>query len=329
MFSSKSTEQLAFVSRQLSQLLERSPLPAALQTLSDASPNHYSRDIEYLRRLLEGSAERRPGKDPYHAIQKLLPAVGNSRDTLFREFVAYVRQSRIVFETYSAGVVSLVGYLAAIASVAFVVAMIFAIYVIPTFEEMFAEHRANLPEFTQLVFALGGAGVPVFASLLALTVIAVVLFVRLFHQRIQQMKPLPRWPRWAPMLGRIAETYNFGLFLNYARILGSCGVEPDRAVAEAAALTNQPDTLSLDGLRNKASSREQLPALTELSVATRLGHFDAEVSHQCEQHVGELTLALVETRDRVSAVLKVALYVFVGGLVVAMYLPIFRMGSVI
>jgi len=331
MFSSRSTEHLAFVSRQLARLLESKPLPSALKELKDASPGEYTEDIEYLQQLLDGATtgQRRLQPDPYRAIQKLLPAVGDSRETLFREFVAYIRQSRIVFETYWAGVIGLIWYLAAVASVALVVALIFANSVIPSFDGMFTEFGARLPEFTEFVFALSGAGVPAFAALLAVTVAIVVFCVWLFHRRIQQMAPLPRWPKWAPILGRIAETYNFGLFLNYARILRTCGVEPQRAVNEAAALTNQAAALPFDTSGEGPSSHEQFPALTELGVAARLGQFDAEISHQCEQHLGELTLALVNTRDRFSVVLKLALYLFVGGLVVAMYLPIFKLGSVI
>ena len=331
MFSSRSTEHLAFVSRQLARLLESQPLPAAFKKLEDASPVEYAGDIEYLRQLLEGEnpERRRLGPDPYRAIQKLLPPVGDSRETLFREFVAYIRQSRIVFETYWSGVIGLIWYLAAVASVALVVSVIFANSVIPSFDDMFTQFGSGLPAFTEIIFSLGYTGIPAFAALLAATVAIVVFCVWLFHRRIQQMAPLPRWPRWVPILGRIAETYNFGLFLNYTRILRSCGVESQTAVDKAAAITNQSARLSLDALSDSPSSHGQFPALTELGIATRLGQFDAEVSHQCEQHLGELTLALVETRDRFSVILKLALYLFIGTLVVAMYLPIFKMGTVV
>jgi len=331
MFSSQPTEHLHFASRQLARLLETSPLPSALQQLSDASPDEYSEDIDYLRRLLDGSEGQQQRKDnnPYRVIQKLLPAVGSSSETLFREFVAYVQQSRIVFETYWAGVMGLISYLSAIALVALMVAVLFANSVIPAFQDMFVQFGSELPEFTRVVFAFGNAGLPAFALLLAAAVALVVFFVRLFHRRIQTMSPLPRWPKWTPVVGEMARTYNFGLFLNYARILRQCGVEPQRAVTDAATLTHQDASLSLDTLKSGVHSREQFPALTELGIATRLGHFDAELSHQCEQHLNTLTLALSNTRDRFSVFLKLALYLLIGALVVAMYLPIFKMGSVI
>lgn len=331
MFSSKSTENLAFVSRQLANLMEERSVDEALDRLSNASPDEYSSDIAYFKGLLEGSEESKPrlGPNPYDALAKLMPTVSSARDTLFREFVAYVQQSKIIFETYWAGVIGLIWYLAAVSGVALVVGFVFSTSVVPSFGALFDDFGKALPDYTQAVFNFGDVGIPTFAVVLALTVGLVVYFVSLFHKRIQQMAPLPKWPKWAPILGRIAETYNLGLFLNYANILRKCGVDPTVAVADAAAASNQSEELSLDSLTNEVRAHRQSQALTELGIAARLGNLDAELSHQCEQHVSNLTLALVEARDRFSLVLKIVLYLFVAALIIAMYLPIFKLGSVV
>lgn len=331
MFSSKSTDNLAFVSRQLSNLLDEDQLEPALQKLAEASPPEYSRDIEYMRSILAGDVESGPklGPNPYKAIARLLPSVSGPKNTLFRDFVSYVQQSKVVFETYWAGVVGLIWYLAAVSAVALVVAIVFGTSVIPSFNSMFSQFGAPLPKFTEMVFAFGGVGVPLFAIVLALVVGFIVFVVALFHRRIQQLSPLPRWPTWAPIIGKIAEAYNLGLFLNYTRILRGSGVEARQAVADAASAANQPQELTYDQLGGSETSFAQLPVLTELGVAARLGNFDAEIAHQCDQHIGNMSLVLVEARDRFSLILKIALYLFVATLVVAMYLPIFKMGSVI
>ena len=112
-------------------------------------------------------------------------------------------------------------------------------------------------------------------------------------------------------------------------MLRECGVDPERAVSDAAAASNQPESLSYRELQRNPSSHDQLPALTELGIAAKLGNFDAELDHQCDQHVAALSLTLVEARDRFSLLLKTALFVFVAALVIAMYLPIFQMGAVV
>ena len=45
--------------------------------------------------------------------------------------------------------------------------------------------------------------------------------------------------------------------------------------------------------------------------------------------IGQGHMALVEARDRFSLVLKIVLYLFVAALIVAMYLPIFKIASVV
>ena len=331
MFSSKSTDHLAFVSRQLSNLLSDEQLESALKRLADASPEQYADDIEYMRNLLNGSADNGPtlGPNPYMTLAKLLPAVTGSKNGFFRSFVEYVQQSKVVFETYWAGVVGMMWYLAALSVVALIVAMTFGVFVVPSFNNMFSQFGAPMPELTTAVFAFGGAGIPLFAIVLTVVVALVVWFVVLFHGRIQRLSPLPRWPKWAPIVGGIAESYNLGLFLNFARILVESGVEAARAVDEAAKAANQSADLSFESLAVNGGSFDQGSVLTELGVAANLGYFNDEIAFQCDQHISRMSLALVEARDRFSLILKFVMYLFVGTLVVAMYLPIFKMGSVI
>lgn len=331
MFSSKSLENLAFVSRQLSNLLTDEQLEPALHRLAQASPTQYTNDIEYIRSLLTGASAQplSGGPTPYATLAKLLPAVSGSKNGFFRKFVDYVQQSKVVFETYWAGVVGMIWYLTALSAVALIIALVFGVFVVPSFSSMFSQFGAPLPELTTTVFDFGRAGIPLFAIALIIVVGLVVWFVVLFHRRIQRLSPLPRWPKWAPVVGKITETYNLGLFLNFARILVESDVEPTRAVAEAAKATNQSSDLSFENLATNDRDANQSPVLTELGVAAKLGYFDDEIAFQCDQHVGRLSLALIEARDRFALILQFAVYLFVATLVVAMYLPIFKMGSVI
>ncbi len=331
MLSSRTTDNLAFVSRQLAALSSDQSLESALDRLKDASPEEYASDVDYLRELLAGEEAERagPGRSPYRAIARFLPLVGEQKNILFRAFVDFVRQSKVIFETYWVGILGLMLYVSAVATMAIIVALVFWTSVIPSFAGMFTEFGSSMPGFTRIVFAYGGAGIPIVAIVLVVLVLLVLFFVSLFHRRIQMLSPLPRWPAWAPIVGRIAEVYNLGLFLNYTRILRESGVDPERAVADAAAASNQPEGVSFAGLKENPGGPANLMALTELGVAAKLGNFDAELEHQCDQHTANLSLALVEVRNRFSLLLKTTLFLFVAVLVVAMYLPIFKMGSVV
>ncbi len=330
MFESRSIHHLAFVSRQLSYLLQDHELEPALAKLSEAAPAHYADDIERLRAVLSSSTPLRPelGATPYQTMTDLLPFVGAQRATFFRHFVDYIEQSRATFQTYWAGVLGLMWYLLATSAVALVVMINFSLYVMPGFTGVFEGFGERLPRLTAAVFGVSGSGILGLLAFLVLMIASFALFAFMFRRSIQRLTPLPSVPQWTPLLGPLARTYNLGLFMNFVRILRACDVEPVRAVSAATRVTNQGHDLTYNALRD-SNRFDGVNTLGELAVAARVDNFDKELEHQCDQHISELVSALVRLRDRVSIVLKIALFVFVGTLVVAMYLPIFRLGTVI
>ncbi len=331
MFSSKSTDHLAFVSRQLASLTKSEPLDSALKRMKSTCPQVYSDDIDRLQNLLSHTSEPDTslGSNPYATLSRLMPGSGGSKTKFFGNFVSYVQQSRVLFETYWAGAVSMIWYLVAVCIVAVGVALMYGLFVLPSFSQMFSQFGHTLPEPTQWLFGPGGTVFPLFAVALGVTASAIAWFVVSFHKRIQALEPLPRWPTWVPVVGSLAETYNLGLFLNFTRVQIESDVENSRAVADAAHLTNQSTDLSLENLGQEGAAAGDSSVLTELGIASRLGRFDEELQFQCDQHIGRLSLSLVEARDRFSLGLKLFLYIFVAMLIFAMYLPIFRMGSII
>jgi len=331
MFSSRVSDNLAFVSRQLSSLLKKNDVETAFKRLSEESGPHYQADIESLKALLTDSATAAPalGPNPYRTLASMMTEVQGSKDKLFRKFVDFVQQNKVVFETYWTGVVGLMFYLAALSAQAVAISVIFGIYVLPSFSTMFSGFGTALPDFTRQVFAYGAAGVPVVIIVLVVIVGLSAWFVTMFHRRIQRFEPLPRWPTWVPLASKISTTYNFGLFVNFANMLVQCGVPAARAINFASAHTNQPPEIDHDKMIDSGTPFGDMPAFEELAIAARLGHIDSELDHQCEQHLARLSTALVETRERFSIVLKIVFYFFIAALIVAMYLPIFKMGTVI
>ena len=331
MFTSKSTDHIAFLSRQLSHLSEGKDLHSALAELKNTCPKQYATEIKYLEDLLSGDYEDGPtlGPNPYRTLSRLLPEVADAKGQMFRGFVDYVRQSKVVFETYWAGVVGMIWYLGALSSIMIVVSLIFGLSTIPAFQQLFNEHGAELPALTTAVFRFGGFSVPTFALIVSTLVGAIIWFVALFHRRIQRLEPLPKWPPWIPLVGRVSKYYNLGLMLNFSRLLMESGVSPDQAIKIASHEANVPDTVTSDGTSFTSGDFGDFSIISELAIASRLGNLRDEVAYQCEEHIGKLSLVLVDARDRFSLILKIIIYAFVATLVVAMYLPIFKLGSVI
>ncbi len=331
MFTAKYADRLGFVSRQLAGQLPARDLETALKTLEQTLPQEYAADVQTLRSVLKTGGEAVGSRylGPWHALRRMIAAVPDKRAELFARFHEYLGQNQVLISTYWAGVVSIFSYLAAISSVALVVAYIFATKVIPSFAEFFGSFRAELPFLTRAVFEIGSATILI-GGLVLLAVVAAAGWATLtLNSRIRYLEPLPNWPGWVPLISGVSESYNNGLFINIARILRESGAPIDDAIDIASLAANKPHGFTLDGI---VANPEELPdnsVLHELAYAKKLGTFDSELQFQCDRHLEQMTFVLANARDRIALLVKTVLFVFVATLVVAMYLPIFKMGSVI
>ena len=332
MFSSRTLDNLNFVSRQVAASAGDGSLESAIDKVSTELPDEYQGDLQTLRGVIDQNSDGAAtsfGVNPLGKLSKLFSHAGSSRTRLFVDFVSYIRENNALLSTYWAGIVGLGWYLAGVSLTALTVTLLFSTTVLPAFSELFDGFGAPLPEYTRVVFDSASTSLPVLAVLLALVLVVVFTSAGLFHRRVQQLEPLPRWPAWAPLVGRLAEAHNLGLFLNFLRMLRASGVEESAAVGAAAKEANLPDGFDYQALLARQPAFSQSNTLTELGVAARLGQLDNELDYQCEQHAGEWAMVLLEVRDRFSLILKLFLFALVAALVIAMYLPIFSMGAVI
>ncbi len=329
--SRKKTENLSFVSRQLASLLDRLSIDDALRRLADECPPGYAEDINRLHGLLVATDYRGASTDPseFAAISNLLKANSGDRVKIFRQYIDYTQRSKIIFDTYWAGLVDIIGYLAALSAVALASAIFFGFFVMPSFNSFFSGYGALLPEFTRYVFGIGKIGVPIMATGLILIIGLSAWTTITFRKRTRRSLPLPRWPAKLPLLGKIVTAYNLDLFLNFLRILLASGVSKNEAVLVAASNSNQSAGMDFNDLLSIRESSSTGSALTEIAAAARLDQLEGELTHQCDAHSARLTMAMVESRNRFSLLLKATLYAYFASLIIAMYLPIFKLGSLI
>lgn len=327
MFGQHSMSNLTFVCRQLAALLEDHELEPALVRLADAAPPKFASDIEQLRAVLSGPVPPMLGASPLATLLKLMPAAGAKRTAVFQRFVDYVEQNRAVFRAYFRSVLGLVVYLTLVGFIAVFVTTLFVRFIHPQFAALFASMGQSLPAVTQFVFGAAGTRAVLLCMpillLIGLGIVATVVTVR----RVESLEPLPSFVSRVPILGRLARTYNHGLFLNFARILKHAGVDDALAVDAAATAAGSTPSMSLGSLVELPPNVAHGRALEQLGIASRLDVFERELSVQCEQHIEELIHELAHVRDRFALVLRVAVFVYIGVLVVAMYQPIFMLGT--
>ncbi|MEM7611208.1 MAG: hypothetical protein AAF270_06000 [Pseudomonadota bacterium] len=331
MFTSNTTERVDFLARQLSSLTANQSVDEALKQLDADLGEDYAPDMARLRSLLgdESAADPGVGDSPYQAMQMMLPEVENQQASFISSFVGYTQNMAVITNTYWASFASLIWYIVALLVVGLLVGLVFSLSVLPSFAAMSNTVDGMLPTLTESVFNTHVARIPV-VSLVAASLLGITFYFSfVIRRQIQRLQPLPASLRWMPMLGGLRGMFNDGLFINYFRMLLEAGVQADHA-ATVAARVSRSERVPADAkwLSNPEQVRDD-PILQQLALAARFNNLTGELDTQCARYEAHLATRLATTRLRLSFVIKLFAYLFVGVMVFSMYLPIFQMGNAV
>ncbi len=222
------------------------------------------------------------------------------------------------------------------------VSAILLLEVIPRFEQLFAGFETALPAFTQWVIDLS-TGLGRFAPLL-LVMGAVLGFAG--RQLYRQHAPARLWisrrvlglPVFGKLLGQaalarfarsLATSYAAGVPLLDA--LGTVARVSGGDLHEQAVLRLRQGMANGQGL-NQAMASEPLfpPLLVQLTaIGESSGTLDQMLEKAASHYEEQVGLALDQLTSLLEPAIVLILGLLVGGLVVAMYLPIFQLGSLI
>lgn len=233
-------------------------------------------------------------------------------------------------------------YPAAVIVVAFIIVTILMIFVIPQFSELFASFGADLPALTQFLIDTSNWFVANWYLLFAAIGGTIYGFIQLKKRSIAVQQFLDRASLKIPIIGAILEKSSIARFARTLETMFAAGtplVEAMTSVAGACgnivfydATMRMRDEIST-GTQLQAAMREtglfpnmvvQMVAIGEESGAidTMLG----KVADWYEQEVDDAVEALTSLLE---PMIMAFLGVIIGGIVVGMYLPIFKMGSVV
>ena len=233
-------------------------------------------------------------------------------------------------------------YPAAVVVVAFIVTLILLIFVIPEFQKLFQGFGANLPAFTLFVIQLSEF-VQHQGIFLAVVGIAGVWAFLYFKKRSRKMREvLDRVTLKFPIIGPIM---NKAAIARYARTLstmfaagvplvealesvaGACG----NIVYEDAVMKMKDEVATGQRLQRAMEARGIFPNMVVqmIAVGEESGSLDTMSGKVATFYEAEVDNAVDAMSSLLEPLIMVILGVLVGGLVIAMYLPIFKMGQVI
>src|SRR5210317_375837 len=233
-------------------------------------------------------------------------------------------------------------YPAAVLVVAMIVTAILLIFVIPQFESLFQGFGADLPAFTRMVVDLS-AFVRDKGWLLVILAGGVVFGFLWLKKRSRAFREILdrmalKFPAIGPILTKsaiaryartLATTFAAGVPLVEA--LESVAGATGNIVYEQAVLKMRDEVATGTRLQQAMENTELFPnmVIQMVAVGEESGSLDEMASKVADFYEEEVDNAVDSMSSLLEPLIMAILGVLVGGLVIAMYLPIFKMGSVI
>ena len=262
---------------------------------------------------------------------------GGILDTILRRLSTYMEKAAKL----KAKVKGAMTYPIVTIVIAIVVLAVILIFVIPVFEEMFADFGADLPTPTKVVIAMSDFA----KSKAGYIIVAIILFVIAFRRTYKTEKgravidrSVLRLPVFGDLLRKVAVakfTRTMGTMLGS----GVAILEALDIVGKTAGNKTIEDAISK--VRSGISEgRTMADPLTEsgvfpsmvcqmISVGEATGALDAMLGKIADFYDEEVDQAVENLTSLIEPFMLVFLGVTIGGLVVAMYLPIFKMAGAI
>ncbi len=233
-------------------------------------------------------------------------------------------------------------YPTAVVIVAFIVTAILLIFVVPQFEQLFSSFGADLPAFTRVVVNMSEFMQSYWWVVIGISIGAAVGLMQAKRRSRKFGRALDRAILKLPIIGPIMHK---AAVARYARTLGTmfaAGVPLVEALESVAGATGNvvySDAVLM--IRDSVATGQQLqfamsqtglfPNMVEQMVAIgeESGALDTMLNKVADFYEQEVDDAVDALSSLLEPLIMSILGVLIGGLVVAMYLPIFKMGAAI
>lgn len=263
---------------------------------------------------------------------------GGILDTILNRLAAYIEKAMKLKKKVKGAMV----YPAVISTVAVLVIVIIMVFVVPTFSRMFAQLGGTLPLPTRMVIGLSKfiAGTGGIVSLVS--IIAAVVFIIQFKRTEKGKKMIDFILLKLPIFGTLLNKVAVAKFTRTLGTLVSSGV-PILDGLEITAKTsgNKVVEYAIMGVRKEVVAGKTIaepikkakvfpPMVTHMiAVGESTGALDAMLGKIADFYDDEVDAAVTNLTAMMEPLLMVFLGTTVGFIVVAMYLPIFKLITLI
>ena len=233
-------------------------------------------------------------------------------------------------------------YPAAVLVVAFIVMTILLIFVIPAFEDLFRGFGADLPAFTRFVIDLS-VFVREKGFIIAVGMgISIATFLY-FKKRSRPMRHfLDRMTLKIPVIGPIMQKASIARYARTLSTMFAAGVPLVEALESVAGATGnivyeegvlvmRDEVATGQRLQQSMENSDLFPnmVIQMIAVGEESGSLDEMSAKVADFYEEDVDNAVDNLSSLLEPMIMAILGILVGGLVVAMYLPIFKLGQVV
>ena len=246
------------------------------------------------------------------------------------------------FEALKSKVKSALGYPIAVVVVAVVITMILMIFVIPQFESLFQGFGADLPALTRIVINMSSFVVNSWYLMLGMVILIIIGFAQAMKRSEAFANSVDRALLRIPVIGDIINKSCVARFSRTLATMFAAGtplVEAMTSVAGASGnIVYYEATMKI---RDEVSTGSQMytsmkntgvfpnMVVQMVAIGEESGAIDDMLNKVAEWYEQEVDDAVESLTSLLEPLIMSVLGVVIGGLVIAMYLPIFKMGEVV
>ena len=263
---------------------------------------------------------------------------GGVLDVVLQRLSGYIEKAASLKRKVKSAMV----YPITIISVALIVVMFMMIFIIPTFAKMFKDMGADLPLPTAIVIAISNFVTGWGGVVVAGAIVGGIWGLKTYYRTDQGSMLIDRFVLKVPVMGMLIRKVSVARFTRTLGTLISSGVSILEAlritarsagnrVVEKAVMEARVAVSSGRGLTEPLQSSDVFPPMVihMINVGETTGALDAMLSKIADFYEDEVDAAVTALTALMEPLMIVFLGICVGGIVVAMYMPIFKLVTLV
>ena len=335
-------KDIAIFSRQIATMMKSGvPIVMALEIIGNGQKNPKMKKlVDDVRLDIEGGASiyealsRHPVQ--FDELYRNLVRAGESSGSLetVLETIADYKEN---MEAIKGKIKKAMFYPLAVIAVAILVCGVLMVYVVPVFKEQFQSFGADLPAFTALVFGISDVLVQWWWAALGVVVAGFFAFMYVYKRSPKLQHNVDRLLLKVPIVGEVLHNSSIARFARTLAVTFKAGVPLVEAMESVAGATgNRVYTNAVNDMRDDVAVGYQLNVAMKqanlfphmvvqmTAIGEEAGALDTMLFKVAEFYEQEVNNSVDAITSLIEPFIMVIIGGLVGSIVVAMYLPIFK-----